>query len=447
MTEFDVFVIGSGIAGQTVAESCVKSGKTVAITDNRAYGGTCANRGCDPKKVILGFTEILQRSKQLLQKGITNIPEVNWHQIKDFKNSFTNPVSENTVEKLKDLGVKLFYESPQFIDKSTLQVGEEKIKAKHIVIATGLKPRSLEIKGAEHTLVSDDFLALNKLPKRMLFIGAGYIGMEFAHIAARLGVEVTILQSGDRPLKNFDSDMVQQLVKATNHLGVKLIVNAEVTAIEKYENQKKVYYQTEGNKKEIITDVVFNTTGRVPAIDLLDLYRGSVAFTDKGVSVNEHLQSITNPRVYACGDVAERGAPLTPFSGREGSIVAHNILNGNQQKAIFPVFPSITFTLPNLAKLGLLEEEARAQYTNISVNYNDASTFFNAKRINESIYAYKTIVNTANDQILGVHLIGPQAAEVINVFAVVVHQKMTTTALKDILFAYPTWGSDVTYMF
>ena len=445
--EFDVFVIGSGIAGQTVAKACAKNGYKVAIADRREYGGTCANRGCDPKKVLLGFTEILQKADQLSGKGISSLPKTDWKKIQSFKSSFTDPVPASTEDKLTELGIKLYHQPPKFLDENTLSVEGKTVKFKKAVIASGLTPRNLNIKGEEHALISDDFLNLEELPDSMVFIGAGYIGMEFAHIAARFGVEVTMIQSGDRPLKNFDPDMVSKLVDVTEDLGIKMIFNARVTEIEDLRKNKRVHYQVGESKKQLKAELVLNTTGRVPSIEGLDLEKGNIAYSDRGITVNEFLQSTTNKNVYACGDVSDNAVPLTPFSGREGEIVAHNMESGNTLKADFPDFPSVTFTIPNLAQIGLSEEVAKKKFKNIKINCRDASSFFNAKRIDDPIYAYKTIVNEDNDQILGVHLIGAEAAEVINLFAIAIAKKFTVSELKKIVFAYPTWGGDIPYMF
>ena len=445
--EFDVFVIGSGIAGQTVAKACAKNGYKVAIADRREYGGTCANRGCDPKKVLLGFTEILQKADQLSGKGISSLPKTDWRKIQSFKSSFTNPVPASTENKLTELGIKLYHQPPKFLDENTLSVEGKTVKFEKAVIASGLKPRNLDIKGREHAGISDDFLNLEELPDSMVFIGAGYIGMEFAHIAARFGVEVTILEAGDRPLKSFDADMVSKLVARTEDLGIKMIFNARVTEIEDLRKNKRVHYQLGKSNKQLKAELVFNTTGRVPSIDDLDLERGNIAYSDRGITVNEFLQSTTNKNVYACGDVSDNAVPLTPFSGREGEIVVHNIENGNTIKAEFPDFPSVTFTIPNLAQIGMSEEEAKKKFKNIKINCRDASSFFNAKRIDDPIYAYKTIVNKDDDQILGVHLIGAEAAEVINLFAIAMSKNLTVSELKEVIFAYPTWGGDIRYMF
>ncbi|WP_281681507.1 FAD-dependent oxidoreductase, partial [Zunongwangia profunda] len=174
--EFDVFVIGTGTAGKGVAKDCAEAGWKVAIADNREYGGTCPNRGCDPKKVLVGITEIIERSQNMLGLGISKMPEVNWEDLQKFKYKFTGAIPAATEKDLAALGIKMYHQSPKFLDENTLSVEGKTVKTKKIVIATGNKPMPLKIPGAELMLNSDDFLELEKLPESMIFIGAGYIG-------------------------------------------------------------------------------------------------------------------------------------------------------------------------------------------------------------------------------------------------------------------------------
>ncbi|MHA7055766.1 dihydrolipoyl dehydrogenase family protein [Aquimarina sp. M1] len=445
--EFDVFVIGSGIAGQTVAKACIKNGNTVGIADKREFGGTCANRGCDPKKVILGFTEIVKRSKSVYNLGVFQLPELDWKEIQKFVREFTDAVPPSTEDKLCDLGITLYHQSPKFIDTNTLSVEGKTIKAKKIVIASGLTPKPLDIEGSSLTSLSDDFLTLEELPKSMIFIGGGYIGMEFAHMAARFGVEVTVIESGDRPLSVFDKDMVAYIIKASKDIGINFIFNAKVTKIEELRKNKRVYYHLDGKDEEVKAEVIFNTTGRVPSFDNLALENGNISFSNKGINVDKYLQNITNKDVYACGDISDNALPLTPFSSREGKIVAHNIRYGNHKKAEFPETPSVAFTLPNIASVGLSEQQAKKLGNNVEILNRDASGFYNAKRINEKIYAYKTIVENDTGRILGAHLVGPEAGEVINFFAMAMYNKMTISEIKDMIFTYPSWAGDIQYMF
>ncbi|CAM4091087.1 dihydrolipoyl dehydrogenase family protein [Gillisia hiemivivida] len=443
--EYDVFVIGTGTAGKKVATACVKEGWKVAIADSREFGGTCSNRGCDPKKVLLGLTEIIDRAHKMKGFGITKMPEFSWEDLMAFKETFVDAVPAATEKDFEKLGVTMFHQSPKFLDKNTLSVEGKTIIAKKIVIATGQRPMELKIPGREHAIVSDDFLNLKHLPENMIFVGAGYIGMEFAHMAARLGVKVTMMDIASRPLTNFDEDMVGYLVTASEKLGIKFIFNAEVSEIEKLRKNYRVTAKQDGKEISEKAELVINTAGRVPSIEELDLEKGKVSFSKKGVSVNKYLQNPTNENVFACGDVSDsEGLPLTPLSSQEALIVIANLLNPNKPEEVnFPPQPSIVFTLPNIASVGLSEKEAKEKGYNYRLEHKLVPTWFNAKRVNTEEYAYKTLVDKKTDLVLGAHLIGPEASEIINMFVMAMCGKLTCKELKTMIYAYPTWGNDI----
>ncbi|MCM4155142.1 NAD(P)/FAD-dependent oxidoreductase [Gramella sp. AN32] len=446
--KFDVFIIGTGTAGKSVAVECVEAGKKVAIADNREFGGTCANRGCDPKKVLVGLTEILSRAEKLKGLGITKMPEFSWADLMTFKETFTDAVPASTEKKFKKLGIKMYHQSPKFIDKQTISVEGKTVKFDKLVIATGNKPLELKIPGREWAIISDDFLELKELPESMIFIGAGYLGMEFAHIAARCGVEVTVMDAKARMLSNFDEDMVGYLQKASEELGIKFIYDAKVSGIEKLQTNYRVTADQNGKEISVKVKLVVNAAGRVPAIDELELEKGKVDFSKKGITVNEHLQSTSNENVYACGDVsASEGLPLTPLSSQEARIVVANILKLDRAREYdYPPQPSVVFTLPNLASVGLSEKEAKEKGYNVHVEVKNVPEWFNAKRINDKYYAYKTIKDKDRGLVLGAHLVGDDAGEMINMFVMAMCGKLDCETLKGMIFTYPSWASDIKAM-
>ncbi|GAA4232611.1 NAD(P)/FAD-dependent oxidoreductase [Postechiella marina] len=444
--KFDVVVIGSGTAGQTVATTCAKNGLNVAIADNRVFGGTCANRGCDPKKVLLAATEAIHISNNLQGKGIDTLPQLNWGNLQKFKKKFTKAVPAGTESKLNDLGIHLYHQSPKFIDKNTLKIEGKTVKAAKIVIATGQVPRPLHFKGSQFLKTSDDFLNLKKLPKHITCIGAGYIGMEFAHIAARSGAKITIIDNGKRPLNAFDPDLVELLVSVSKSIGIEFIFNSDVTQIKKLRKNLKITYTKKGKKKELKSRFVLNTSGRIPAINQLDLDKGNVAYSKKGILVNKHLQNPTNSNVYACGDVSDHSLALTPLSGLEGIVVAENIIHGNRKEIEATKIPSTVFTLPHLASVGLTESEAKKRYKNIIINYESVPQWFNAKRLQSKAYAYKLIINKLTNHIVGAHLLSENAGETINLFALAINNEISAEALKRTIFTYPSFSYDIKSM-
>jgi len=398
--------------------------------------------------VLVGLTEILDRAEKMKGYGITKLPEFSWKDLMQFKKTFTVAVPAATEKDMIVLGIKMYHQSPKFLDENTLSVEGKTVKAKKIVIATGNKALELPIPGRDLPIKSDDFLELEELPESIIFIGAGYIGMEFAHIAARCGVEVTMIDAEPRALGNFEEDMVNHLQKASEEIGIKFVFNAKVTEVEKLQTNFRVNADQKGKNIELKAKLVVNAAGRVPSIDELDLEKGNVKFSKKGIIVNEHLQSPSNKNVYACGDVsASEGLPLTPLSSQEARIVAGNILDKDRAKTVdYPPQPSVVFTLPNLASVGLNEKQAKEMGYDFRLEQKLIPEWFNAKRINEEYYAYKTLVDKETGLVLGAHLIGPDAGEMINLFVMAMCGKLTCETLKGMIFAYPSWASDIKAM-
>ncbi len=222
------------------------------------------------------------------------------------------------------------------------QVGEDTLVGRHVVIATGACHADLGIAGEELLTTSTQFLDLDALPRRIVFGGGGYIAFEFAHIAARAGAKVQVLHRGSRPLEKFDPDLVAMLVQASRELGIEEHVNRAVTAIERQGDHLLVHAHAGAQEHTVEADLVVHAAGRTPEIDKLDLEAAGVAWEKEGVSVNEYLQSVSNPAVYAAGDaVASGGFPLTPVAGMQGDIVARNLLEGNRHTPNYSGIPSV----------------------------------------------------------------------------------------------------------
>src|SRR5258708_5581204 len=231
--KFDLAVIGPGSAGSAVASRCRSAGWQVAVIDSRPFGGTCALRGCDPKKVLVGAAEAVDRARRMKGKGIqAEKLQIDWQELMRFKRSFTEPVPKNREEGFARAGITAFHGRARFVGPSTVQVEKEVLEGRHVLIATGQKPADLKIPGEEHLTTSEQFLELNELPKRILFIGGGYIAFEFAHVALRAGSQATIVHRGARPLSLFDPDLVDELVEATRKLGIDVQVGTQAEGIE-----------------------------------------------------------------------------------------------------------------------------------------------------------------------------------------------------------------------
>ncbi|GGW57714.1 glutathione reductase (NADPH) [Winogradskyella epiphytica] len=443
---YDIFVIGSGIAGQTAAKACAKAGLKVAISDKREFGGTCATRGCDPKKVLLQFADFYQKAKHWNGIGVSKLPKLNWEAVQQFKSSFTDPVPLSTEKNLSKLGVDLYHQSPRFISESEVIVEGKTISADKFVIATGFVPRSLDFEGAELLKISDDILNMKKIPKSALFIGSGYVGMEFCYMLSTLGCKVTMIDIGEQALSQFDSYLVEKLTSVLKNNGVKFIFNAQASKVEKLNKNFLLTYKSNGKTETIKARKVFNTSGRVPAIQKLDLDKANIKSDNTGVLVNDFMQSVSHKNVYACGDVSSKSLPLTPLSGLQGYIAGHNIINGNSKVFTNPLVPSVVFTQPQLATVGYSEEEAKRRYKSVIVYKGDSKNWFNAKKENAEAYAYKIIVNERTQKIVGAHILSSQANENINIFAMAINSGLTVDQFKKQIFTYPSYTNDLKSM-
>jgi glutathione reductase (NADPH) len=446
--KFDVVVIGTGAAASAAASRCRSAGWQVAIIDSRPFGGTCALRGCDPKKVLVGAAEALDWARRMNGKGIrAEELRIDWQDLMRFKRSFTEPVPKNQEEGFKKAGIVPFHGRARFVGPSSIQVNDNVLEGRYVVVAAGQKPADLKIPGAEHLTTSEQFLELDELPKRILFVGGGYIAFEFAHVAVRAGAQVTIAHRGARPLPRFDPDLVDQLVKSSRELGVDVQLGAEVISVEKNSGRLVIRASASGQQRPFEADMVVHAAGRVPEIDDLNLDVAGVEWDQRGVRVNEFLQSVSNPAVYAAGDAAASGGPrLTPVASYEGIIVASNLLKGNRQKPNFLGIPTVVFAIPPLAAVGLNESEARKQALKFQVKKEMTSNWYSSRRIAEKYSGFKVLVEEGTDRILGAHLLGSEAEEVINLFGLAMRSGMRAANLKHTVYAYPTRGSDVPYM-
>lgn len=444
--KFDLVVIGTGTAARGTAMRMRAAGWSVAVIDGKPYGGTCALRGCDPKKMLVGAASAVDHLRRMQGKGVIGESRIDWQALMAFKRGFTDPVPRKHEQSYAERGIAAFHGEARFTGPNSVAVNGSDLNARYILIATGADPVRLGIPGEEHLVDNEEFLALDALPARIVMVGGGYIAAEFSHIAARAGAQVTILQRSERMLKHFDPDVVGWLLPKFRSLGIDVRTGTVVNAIEKSASGYRAIASTGGRKQTIDADLVVHAAGRVPKIRDLDLDRGEIAATDNRLELNEYLQSVSNPAVYAAGDAAGSGPPLTPVSSHDAKAVVGNLLDGNRCKPDYRGVPSVAFTIPPIASVGWSEEEARRHGFRFRTRSENASDWFTARQAAEEVYGFKVMVEEGTERVLGAHLVGPHADEVINLFALAIRHDLTATALKETMFAYPTGASDVGYM-
>lgn len=442
--DYDLIVIGAGTGGNGVARMAAAAGWKVASVDSMPYGGTCALRGCDPKKMLIAVTEGVDWAHNLKGKGLEAETSINWRDMIAFKKTFTDVMPSRIEAGLKKAGISTLHGDVHFTGPDTVDVNGTTLRAKHFHIATGARPMTLNIPGEDLLITSTDFLELPEKPARIVFVGGGFIAMEFAHVSKRAGAsEVTVLEMVQRPLANFDPDLVDMLAEASIEMGIDLQTEAKVLKIEKSGKEFAVTYETPLGMKTIACDLVVHGTGRVPNIDHLNLAAAGVESSRRGIKVSDYMRT-TNPNIFAAGDCADSGPNLTPVSAYEGRVAGKNLLAGKDERAVnYPPIPSVVFTLPPVATVGLSEAAAREKGLNFDVKFEKTGGWYSSMRVGAVRTGYKVLVERETGVILGAHLIGPGAEEQINLFAMAMGAGLTANKIKGIIFAYPSYASDI----
>ncbi|QCF26488.1 dihydrolipoyl dehydrogenase family protein [Hydrocarboniclastica marina] len=446
-TPYDLIVIGTGTAAKVVIMRAQAANWRIAVVDFRPYGGTCALRGCDPKKMMIEGAKALDHTRRMQGKGLQGEVRIDWTELLRFKRGFTDPIPQKNERSFEDKGIDIFHGQARFTGPNSLEVDGHPLEAQHVLIASGAEPVMLGIPGEEHLIDNEDFLALEELPSRIVLVGGGYIAAEFSHLAARAGAQVTILQRGERMLKPFDPDLVDWLMDSFHNQGIDVRTRTNVEAIEKTAAGYSVRVSSKGETDTVEADLVIHAAGRIPALKALNLEAAGVETREGRLSLNEHLQSTSNPGVYAAGDAAQMGPPLTPVSSHDAKVVSAHLIDGKPARPDYAGVPSVAFTIPPIASAGLNETQAQEQGLRFRISSQRASDWFTARQAAEPVYGFKILIEEETECILGAHLVGPNVDEVINLFALAIRHRLTTTDLKTTMFAYPTGASDIGSMF
>ena len=444
--QFDLVVVGTGVTA-AVASRCREAGWSVAVVDSRPFGGTCGLRGCMPKKILVGAAEAVHAARDMADQGVpAGALAIDWPSLMRFKRSLIDPTTPRTEQAWATMGIEQFHGRARFVGPTTLAVGDDRLTGRRVLIAAGAMPIPLSFPGAERLTTSEQFLDLDRLPPRIVFVGGGYVSFEFAHVAARAGVDVTILHRGARPLEAFDPDLVDMLVGRTRSLGIRVELDTEVRGVEAAGDHLVVRGARRGEERRFETDLAVHSAGRVPELDDLELEAAGVKREKRGVVVNQFLQSVSNPAVYAGGDAAASGPPLTPKADHDAGVLTTNLLEGNRRTPNYDGIASAVFSLPPLAAAGLTEAAARGAGLAFRTTWQDTSGWFNTRRVGETTAGSKVLIEQGTDRIIGAHLLGPHADEVINLFAMAIRLRIPAGELKQVIYAYPTYGSDIRFM-
>lgn len=442
--KYDVIVLGGGPAGRPAAIIARRSGASVLIVEAEMFGGTCPLKGCIPKKVLLASAEIMENIRKApAHRIMVQDAHLDWNGLIDLKRTMIRHIPKGHEQRLQGLGIHTLYGRARFTGPRSIEVGGRAYHGKKIVIATGSRPRMLPIPGFENTLTSDELLELGHRPSSVVFIGSGPIGMEFAHIFLRAGITVTVLDAAQRILPAFDEDLVKELVEFTQSLGAEVIPGVSVDAIARASSGFNVTYSIGKKAGTLEADIVINSAGRLASYDGLDLAAAGVETDGKGIILDQYLRSVSNKDIFVAGDAVSASPQLSPVATYEGRIAARNVTSANLIAPDYRVIPFVVYTIPSLAGVGITEAEARNQGLRFKTAFRDLRPLKMAEIYAETAALSKVLIDEKTDRIIGAHILGHGAQELINIFGLAMKHGITSRDLREFLFAFPTFSSDV----
>jgi len=441
--DYDLFVIGAGSGGVRAARMAASLGVRVATAEDRYLGGTCVNVGCVPKKLFVYASHF--REEFIAAHGFgwsTNEAQFDWTRLlaqKDQEIKRLQGVYENL---LVNSGVTVIEGQASLVDAHTVLVGEKNYSCERILIATGGWPSIPDILGKEFIATSNEMFALEQLPKRILVVGGGYIAVEFAGIMNGLGVETTLCYRGDKLLRGFDESIRTFAAEEMQKKGVNILFDTQINAIEQH--SKGFIAQCEQDQK-IESDLVLYATGRTPNITGLGLEKLGVEINKAGaIKVNNDYQ--TNlPSIYALGDVTHR-INLTPVATAEAMAFVNSLYNGKQTPVDYDNIPTAVFCQPNIGTVGLTETEAKTRYTDVDIYQSVFKPMKHTLSGLDEKTLMKMIVRRSSDQVLGIHMVGSDAGEIIQGMAVAIRAGATKAIFDSTIGIHPTAAEEFVTM-
>ncbi|TKB19982.1 MAG: NAD(P)/FAD-dependent oxidoreductase [Mesorhizobium sp.] len=447
MEKYDVVILGGGNAGMGVTVATRAAGLSVAMIEARDLGGTCPNRGCTPKKVLVAAAHALDEIERAGRHEIkVDRPRLDWRALIEREKEIIRDIPSRLSGLMAKREVDVISGQASFIGSNAIRVDGRELEARNIVIATGSKPRLLPIPGAEHLTTSDDVLSDPELPRTVVFIGGGVIAFELGHVYARAGVDVTILEALPQLLAGFDEDAVAQLRGESERLGISIHTMAWVKRIDETDGRLRVSFVKDGVECLVDADRVVNCAGRVANVEGLDLGAGVIVHREGRIEIDDHLRSRSNPDVYVCGDAVWNSPQLSPIATYEGGIVGRNIVDGPKHRPDYSHIPASLYSIPAVASVGLTEAKAREMGLHVKIHVNDMQGWLSARTYAEAIAWSKIIVEETTDRIVGAHLVGHAGEELIHIFALAMKHGIPARALSELVYGFPTFSADIRNM-
>ena len=443
--DFDLFVIGAGSGGVRAARFAAGYGARVAVAESRYLGGTCVNVGCVPKKLLVYGAHFADDFEQAQGFGWSlGEAKFDWPTLISNKNREIDRLNGIYRNLLVGSGVTLLEGHARIVDEHSVELSGKRYSAKHILIATGGWPQIPEIPGNQHAIGSNEVFFLEQLPKRVLVVGGGYIAVEFASIFNGLGANTSLLYRGELFLRGFDGAVRRHLQEELSKSGVDLQFNSDIARIDKQTDGSLLATLKDGRVFE--TDCVFYATGRRPMLDNLGLENTHVQLDERGfIKVDEQYQT-TTPSILAIGDVIGR-VQLTPVALAEGMAVARRLFKPEEYRKVdYRMIPTAVFSLPNIGTVGLSEEEAKEEGYSVQVFESRFRPMKLTMTESQERTLMKLVVDSATDRVLGCHMVGPDAGEIVQGLAVALKAGATKQLFDETIGVHPTAAEEFVTM-
>ena len=440
--DYDLITIGAGSGGVRAARLAGGYGARSAIIEEERVGGTCVLRGCIPKKILIYGAHYAEHFEDAKNYGWTLKPRHDWSTLIENKNLELDRLSGIYQEILNNNNVELYEGRGILVDEHTVEVNGKAITSENILIAVGGWPSMPEVQGIEHAISSNEALELNSLPKRMVIVGGGYIAVEFIGIFASLGVKVTNIIRADLALRGFDNDIRINLDKEIKMRGIKIVANTLVERIEADPHRLNLFLQ---NEKKVETDLVMYATGRSPNTSNIGLENIGVELKDNGSIKVDAFNRTSVSHIYAVGDVTDR-IQLTPVAIQEGAAVSETLFNNNPTRVDYSYVPTAVFSNPPVASVGLTEEEAKEKFESIDTYDTRFKPLVHTMSGRDEHIYMKMIVDRKTDCVIGVHMLGMDAPEIIQGIAIAVKSGATKADFDGTTGIHPSAAEELVTM-
>ncbi len=440
--DYDLFVIGAGSGGVRAARISASHGARVAIAEEHRVGGTCVIRGCVPKKMLVYGSMFAEELGHAENYGWTvEGRSFDWPVLRDFVNRDVDRLEGLYGKTLQSHEVELLDERATIAGPNTVKLASgREVTARYILVAVGSWPMMPDFPGVEHCISSNEVFHLEEQPRCLMVVGGGYIAMEFAGIFNALGSEVTVVNRTDRVLRSYDDQIVERMLHIAMGRGIDFKMHSQIRSVEKTDDGCLMVDLGEANKRRV--DQVLIATGRKPKTDGLGLENAGVKLGEKGEITVDEYNRTSCPSIYAVGDVTDR-VQLTPVAIREGHAFADTVFGDNPRTVNYDYIPSAVFSQPPLAGVGLTEAEARREYGNVKVYSSDFRPMKNIFSPHAERGLYKMIVDETSEKILGIHMIGPESPEILQVAAVALKAGLTKQAFDDTVALHPSMAEEL----